>query len=242
MNLTRPAAVVALLCFVSFAHAQYDDLGAFVEEGMQLWHTPGVAAAVVTDEAVLFQKGFGTTSIEDGEAVDVHTAFAIASTTKAMVAMGVLILVDEGHLSLDDPITNHIPELHFADSYMDQEITVRDLLAHRTGLPSTDSWSFFKDMPIEEQIQRLRYVERVAGIRTTKVYQNTMYDLMGVLIERLDGRAWDVFLAEELWRPLGMHETYAARAVMPASQSFVQPHAYRNEKVGLVAFGLPAGD
>ena len=119
--------------------------------------------------------------IEGGDPIDEHTAFAIASTTKAMVAMGVLMLVDDGKLSLDDPITKHIPELHFSDPFMDEEITVRDLLAHRTGLPSTDNWSFMLNMPIDEQIERLRYVDRAVGIRAVKIYQNTMYDLMGVL-------------------------------------------------------------
>ena len=207
MKFLRLAAVVAVLAVHSTGSAQDDDLSAFIERGMELWHVPGVAAAVVSDEAVVFRKGFGTTSIEDGDPIDEHTGFAIASTTKAMVVMGVLMLVDDGKLSLDDPITKHIPELHFADPFMDEEITVRDLLAHRTGLPSTDSWSFMMDMPIDEQVERLRYVERAVGIRTTPIYQNTMYDLMGVLIKNLDGREWHVYLDEELWQPIGMQET-----------------------------------
>ncbi len=139
MKSLRLAALAAILSFCALANAEEDDFAAFIEHGMELWHVPGAAAAVVTDEAVVFQQGFGTTSMEDGKPVDEHTAFAIASTTKAMVAMGVLMLVDDGHLSLDDPITEHIPELHFSDPFMDKEVTVRDLLAHRTGLPSTDS-------------------------------------------------------------------------------------------------------
>ena len=242
MNVFRLAAVVVLLSFSSLCHGQYEDLGTFIERGMELWHTPGAAAAVVTDEDVLFQRGLGTTSIEDGEAIDEHTGFAIASTTKAMVAMGVLMLVDDGHLSLDDPITKHIPELHFADPFMDKEITVRDLLAHRTGLPSTDSWSFFKNMPIEEQILRLRHVKRASGIRMSNIYQNTMYDLMGVLIKNLDGRDWDEYLAEELWQPLGMRETYAARGDIPAEQSFVRPHFYRDDQIEQTPFDLPLDD
>lgn len=242
MNVLRLAVVSAAFLFSSATLADYDDVAEFVERGMELWHTPGAAAAVVTDEEILFRQGFGTTLVEEGQPVDEHTAFAIASTTKAMVAMGVLMLVDEGHLSLDDLITKHIPELHFADPFMDQEITVRDLLAHRTGLPSTDSWSFFVNMPIEEQIQRLRYVDRTAGIRTTNIYQNTMYDLMGVLIENLDGRAWDVFLTEELWQPLGMNETYAAREDIPGGMSYVQPHVFKNDKLEQTPFDLPADD
>ena len=79
-------------------------LSAFVEQGMDLWNVPGISVAVVTKDDVLFQRGFGTTAIHEGQPVDEHTLFAIASTTKAMVASGILMLVDQEKLSLDDPI------------------------------------------------------------------------------------------------------------------------------------------
>lgn len=242
MNFLRLVAIAAVLFVQPVANAQEDDFAAFIERGMDLWHVPGAAAAVVTDEEVVFSRGFGTTSIEDGQPVDEHTAFAIASTTKAMVAMGVLMLVDDGMLSLDDPITKHIPELHFSDPLMDDEITVRDLLAHRTGLPSTDSWSFFLDMPIDEQIERLRFVDRAIGIRTDKIYQNTMYDLMGVLIRNLDGREWHVFLRDELWQPIGMQETWAAREEIPGDVTHVMPHFFKDGEVVQTPWDLPADD
>ena len=242
MSSLRIVAVAAVLTFSSLAFAQQDDYAAFLERGMELWQTPGTAAAVVTDEEILFQQGFGTTSIEDGTPIDEHTPFAIASTTKAMVAMGVLMLVDEGKLSLDDPITEHIPELHFSDPFMDKEITIRDLLAHRTGLPSTDSWSFMLDMPIDERIERLRHVQRVAGIRMSNIYQNTMYDLMGVLIKNIDGREWHEYLDDELWGPIGMQETWPARGEIPRRKSHVLPHFFRDGEVVLTPWDLPAED
>ena len=242
MKLIRLVALAAVLLVPPVASAQDDGFAAFIERGMELWHVPGAAAAVVTDEAVVFRQGFGTTSIQDGRPVDEHTAFAIASTTKAMVATGVLMLVDQGKLSLEDPITRHIPELHFSDPFMDKEITVRDLLSHRTGLPSTDSWSFMLDMPLDEQIMRLRYVKRVAGIRAAKIYQNTMYDLLGRLIRNLDGREWDVFLREELWGPIGMQETWPARGDIPEETSHVMPHFFRDGEVQRTPWDLPAED
>jgi CubicO group peptidase (beta-lactamase class C family) len=242
MKLIRLVALAAVFFVQPVASAQNDDFAAFIERGMELWHVPGAAAAVVTDEAVVFRQGFGTTSIQDGRPVDEHTAFAIASTTKAMVAMGVLMLVDEGKLSLEDPITRHIPELHFSDPFMDKEITVRDLLSHRTGLPSTDSWSFMMDMPLDEQIMRLRYVERVAGIRAAKIYQNTMYDLLGRLIRNVDGREWDVFLREKLWGPIGMQETWPARGDIPDETSHAKPHFFRDGEVQRTPWDLPAED
>jgi CubicO group peptidase (beta-lactamase class C family) len=142
-----------------------DRLTTFTEQGMELWHVPGLSVAVVTQDEVLFQKGFGSTAIEDGQPVNEHTLFAIASTTKAMVVSGILILVDEEELSLDDPIIKHIPELHFEDPSLTQQLTVRDLLAHRTGLPSTDYW-YFQNTPLDEQLVRLRTVRAEAPVRT----------------------------------------------------------------------------
>jgi CubicO group peptidase (beta-lactamase class C family) len=239
MKFIRLVTFAIVLFAQSVTNAEDDDYATFIERGMDLWHVPGTAAAVVTNDAVLFSQGFGTTSIQDGHPVDEHTAFAIASTTKAMVAMGLLMLVDDGKLRLEDPITKHIPELHFSDPFMDEEITVRDLMAHRTGLPSTDSWSFMLDMPLDEQIERLRYVERAAGIRTTKIYQNTMYDLLGELFRRLDGREWHVFLSEELWHPLGMQETWPSRGDIPEEAAHVLPHFFRDGEVQRTPWDLP---
>ena len=119
------------------ADEHIEELAAFVDQGMKLWQVPGMAVSVVNSDEVLFQQGFGTTSIEDGIKVDEHTLFANASTTKAMVAAGLLILEQDGKLSLDDRVTKFIPELHFNTALLTQQVSVRDLLAHRTGLPGT---------------------------------------------------------------------------------------------------------
>ena len=242
-NIMPRFAILALLTgFTVPAMAAFDagHLSAFTERGMALWHVPGMSVAVVTHDEVLMQKGFGKTAAKNGQAVDEHTLFSIASTTKAMVVAGILMLVDEGKLTLDDPIIKHIPELHFADPALTQQINVRDLLAHRTGLPSTDYWSFFQDMPLDEQITRLQTVQAVAPVRTRLIYQNTMFEIAGLLIERLSGQRWHHFLAERLWQPIGMLETYGAREQIGADQSYVTPHLYFEDKLTVPAWDFPA--
>ena len=192
------------------------DLAAFVERGMALWNVPGMAVTVVTGDSVVFRKGFGKTSIRDGVDIDEHTQFANASTTKAMVAAGMLMLVDEGRLDLDDLVIDHLPELHFQDPLLTRQVTVRDLLAHRTGLPRTDFWTFMQGMSLEDQIRRLASVKPAAPLRARHIYQNTMYEIAGLIIERLTGQRWDRFLAERLWRPIGMKETFGARGQIPS--------------------------
>jgi CubicO group peptidase (beta-lactamase class C family) len=225
----------------AMASTQYDQLAAFVEEGMELWHVPGMAVAVVSRDEVHFQKGFGETSSPNGAKIDKHTLFANASTTKAMVVAGMLILVDEGKLSLDDPVIRHIPELHFNDPMMTQQVTVRDLLAHRTGLPSTDVWTFLQELPLEDQIRRLEAVPPAAPLRTRHIYQNTMFEIAGLVIERLSGKRWDLFIRERLWTPIGMTETFGARGQIRAELSHVLPHNYRDETLTVADWDLPAG-
>ena len=209
-----------------------------VQRGMQLWHVPGMAVAVVDREEVKFQRGFGDTAIDDGKAVDEHTLFAIASTTKAMVVAGLLILADDGELNMDDLVIEHIPELHFADSSLTQQIRIRDLLAHRTGLPSTDLWVFLQMMPLDEQIRRLRTVDAAASVRTRLISQNTMFELAGLIIERVSGKRWDRFLTERLWQPIGMNETFGARGQITADKTHVMPYYFVDGKLRLAEWDL----
>lgn len=215
------------------------DLTAFTEKGMDLWNVPGMSVAVVSRDEVLFQKGFGSTALSAGEAVDEHTLFAIASTTKAMVVAGILMLVDEKKLSLDDLVIKHIPELHFSDPSLTNQVMVRDLLAHRTGLPSTDLWAFFQNMPLDEQIRRLETVDSAAPVRTRLIYQNTMFELAGQIIERLSGQPWDQFLARRLWRPIGMMETYGTRGQISPERSLVTPHHYIDNRLQVADWDWP---
>lgn len=237
------AHVVAVLLLLIAYPASSDtaplDLSGFVERGMALWHVPGMAVSVVSSDSVQFQQGFGKTAEKNGAEVDEHTLFAIASTTKAMVVAGILMLADEGKLRLDDRVVEHLPELRFNDPLLTRQLQVRDLLAHRTGLPSTDFWSFFQDMPLHEQIRRLEAVPSAAPLRTRLIYQNTMYELAGLLIQRLSGLRWDRFLEARLWRPLGMDETYGARGQIPDTKDYVRPYFFSGGELKPAAWDIP---
>jgi len=240
----HPALAVILLLLAPTLYAQQPvdsgRLSAFVEQGMELWHVPGMAVTVVAPNEVLYQGTFGVTAIDNGVPVTEHTLFANASTTKAMVAAGMMMLVDEGKLALDDLVVKYLPELHFKDPWLDAELTVRDLLSHRTGLPSTDFWGYVQGMPLDEQIERLAEVPLAAPLRARHIYQNTMYDLSGLIIERISGLRWDQFLSERLWQPIGMRETFGARGQIGADWAYVLPHAWLDDRLQIVAWDLPA--
>jgi CubicO group peptidase (beta-lactamase class C family) len=141
-------------------------------------------------------------------------------------------------LSLDDPIIRHIPELHFEDPSLTQLLTVRDLLAHRTGLPSTDFW-YFQDTPLDDQLVRMRTLRAEAPVRTRLIYQNTMFEIAGLLIERLSGDRWDQFLGKRLWHPIGMLETYGARGQIGADQSHATPFLYLDDRLTVAPWDGP---
>lgn len=218
-----------------------EQLHRFVAQGMDLWNVPGMAVTVVSKDRVLFQQGFGQTATRDGLSVDEHTLFAAASTTKAMVVAGLLILQDEGKLAFSDPITKLLPEVQFGDPVLNRDVTVADLLAHRTGLPSTDLWTFMQGMTLAEQLSRLREVQPEASLRTRLIYQNTMYELAGLLIERLTGERWDHFLAHRLWHPIGMRETYGSRSQIPAIANQVLPYHYVGDELTQADFDFDPG-
>jgi len=203
-----------------------DQLSDFIKKGMKEWHVPGMAVAVVSDQEILFEQGFGNTSVKHGKKVDRHTQFAIASTTKAMIAAGIMILVDEQKLALDDLAIKHIPELQFGETWLNGQVTVRDLLTHRTGLASTDFWAFFQGTPLDKQIELLQFVEPATSLRSGFQYQNTMFELLGLIIERASGRTWHDFVGERLWQPLGMNETYASRGRISKGKDHVLPYVF----------------
>lgn len=232
---------VFLIGAVGTAKAADDtELSSSIKTGMELWHVPGMAVAVMSRDEVFYQQGFGSTAVEGGTGVDEHTLFAIASTTKAMVVAAILILADEGKLSLDDPITRYLPELHFSDPMLTEQVMIRDLLSHRTGLPSTDFWTFFQEMPLDEQIRRLQSVPAAAPLRTRLIYQNTMFELAGLVIERLSGMRWDLFLKERLWQPIGMNETFGARGQAGAEMALVLPYFFQDDELVAAEWDFPA--
>ena len=214
------------------------NLPGFIEHGMSEWHVPGMAVAVVTDEKILFQQGFGKTQVSGGRQVDTHTQFAIASTTKAMIAASIMILVDENKLALDDLAIKHLPELQFGDVWLNSQVTLRDMLTHRTGLASTDFWTFFQGMPLDEQISLMQEVEPVASLRSRFQYQNTMYELLGLIIERTSGQTWHEFVRQRLWLPLKMHETYASRGRIDNDKAHVLPYLFVHGEVSQAEWNL----
>jgi CubicO group peptidase (beta-lactamase class C family) len=165
-----------------------------------------------------------------------HTRFAIGSTTKAMTSAALAMLVDEGKLRWDEHVTDILPELQLYDPYVTRELTVRDLLTHRSGLPGTDIfWGQSENvLPVAEQIRRLRYVRPTASFRSTWQYHNVMYALAGTIIERVSGMPWEQFIRTRIFSPLGMTESIPLVSQLAGQPNVATPHADFRDTVRVV--------
>lgn len=221
---------------------------AYVATAVKDWKTTGLAVAVVKDGKVVFSKGYGVREHGKPAPVDEQTLFAMASTTKAMTAVAIGMLVDEGKLAWDDPVTDHLPSFQLFDPYATREVTVRDLLTHRAGLGNADYLWYVADLPADSMMDRLRLIRPEYSLRSSFIYQNVMYIAAGEVVRAVSGMPWDQFVRTRIFQPLGMVSTYPRAALVPAGSNAATPHfLYSGDTIGVVvrddlrAIG-PAGD
>jgi CubicO group peptidase (beta-lactamase class C family) len=238
-----PRLAAALVMFAGSAAAAQQrapDFAAFdkyVEKAARDWSAVGLGIAIVKDDSLVFSKGYGVIETGKAERVNEHTRFAIGSTTKAMTSAGLAMLADEGKLRWDDKVIDYIPELRLYDAYATRELTIRDLLTHRTGLPGTDTFwaSDENELPFSEIIRRLRYIQPTTSFRSTWNYQNVVYSIGGTIIERVSHMPWDAFIRSRIFAPLGMNESEALVSQIRGKANVAVPHALYRDSARVVA-------
>ncbi len=251
MTLACRLTVLLLFTAASASAQQPPDFAAFdryVDKAARDWNAVGLGIAVVKNDSLVFAKGYGVIELGKSARVNEHTRFAIGSTTKAMTSAALAMLVDAGKLRWDDKVIDYIPELRLYDAYVTRELTIRDLLTHRSGLPSTDLFWGIEEtvLPFPEMIRRLRYVRPSSSFRSTWAYHNVMYSLGGTVIERASGMTWAAFIRSRIFTPLGMSETEALTADIIGKPNVAVPHATVKDTVRAVPVRLidvvaPAG-
>ena len=229
------AVTLALvLLLVPWALAQQAALAGFdesVAKAVQGWRVPGLAVAVVKDGEVVFSKGYGVRELGKPAVVDAHTLFAVGSTTKAMTAALIGMLVDEKKLSWDDPVAKHLPWFQLSDPYLTREITVRDLLTHRAGLGNADYLWYGQATEPREILRRVRLLPPAYSLRSSFIYQNVMYAAAGAVIEAVTNQTWRDVIRTRLFEPLGMSETIATAATLAQQPNVAMPHDFIQEKL-----------
>ncbi|RWB19134.1 MAG: serine hydrolase [Mesorhizobium sp.] len=174
---------------------------------------PGLAIAVVHDDKVVFLKGFGHREAGKPETVDADTVFQIASLSKPVSATVVAALVSGRVVSWDSKIADLDPSFRLADPYPTSELTIRDLFAHRSGLPGTagdDLEGIGYDRA--EILRRLRFVPPSSSFRAGYSYSNFGLTEGAVAAARPTGKSWEEVAEEKLYHPLGMASTSSRHA------------------------------
>ena len=204
------------------------DLDAHVERVLEAFEVPGTGVAIVRDGQVVLARGYGVRTIGQPAPVDAHTRFGIASNTKAFTATSLGLLVEEGKLEWDAPVVTYLPWFQMWDPWVTREITVRDLLVHRSGLGLGQGdllgWPP-SDLTREEIVHAVRYLKPVTSFRSAYAYDNILYHVAALVIEEVSGQTWEEFVRGRIVEPLGMTETKVTRASTREGGNVATPHA-----------------
>ena len=194
------------------------------EEMAREWGVPGVALAVIQGDEVTYARGFGVREAGGTDPVDEHTIFAVGSTSKAFTAAAMAMLVDEGKVSWDDPVVDHLPAFQLSDPYITRDMRVRDLMSHNSGLLRGDRLWYASGRSREEVLHQVRHQPMTYRLRSTFQYNNTTWIAAGEVIEEVSGMSWDDFVATRIFRPLGMARSTTLMEPLGRLDNVATPH------------------
>ncbi len=180
-------------------------LDRYIEDARSEWNNIGAAVAVVQGDTIVYAKGFGVKEHGKADRIDADTLFEVGSTSKAFTAAALGILVDEGKVGWDDPLVRHLPDFKLADPWITRQVTIRDALAHRSGIANT-YYSDFGVMGLDETVDQLRYLSP-REFRDSFRYDNVMYAAAGKAIAAASGMSWGEFVRHRLLAPLDMRRS-----------------------------------
>ncbi|HKT61524.1 MAG TPA: serine hydrolase [Gemmatimonadales bacterium] len=237
------AATASAALFTSTAQAQKPvapppGFDGYVAQVLKTFTVPGVAIAIVKDGKVVLAKGYGVRRLGDPTPVDGQTQFGIASNTKLFTATALATLVEAGRIEWDAPVIRYLPSFAMYDPYVTRELTVRDLLVHRSGLGLGAGdllWWPASTYDRQEIARRLRYIKPATSFRTAYAYDNVLYLVAGELIEAVSGQSWEDYVRTHILEPAGMTHSDVRHSAAGRGGNVATPHAEVNDTVRPVA-------
>jgi CubicO group peptidase (beta-lactamase class C family) len=216
------------------------DLDTYVASSMKTFNVPGMAVAIVKDGKVVVARGYGVRKLGDPTAVDEFTMFGIGSNTKAFTTAALATLVDEGKLSWDDPVYQRLPGFVMYDPYVSHEMTIRDLLTHRSGMGLGEGDLLFwphSTYSREEVIYKLRFMKPASSFRSHYAYDNLLYMTAGQIIPAVTGTSWDDYIRQHIFASLGMNHSNVSNTAFKAGDNYAFPHSQVDGKLQVIPFG-----
>ena len=183
------------------------DIDGYVAQVMKTFEVPGIALAIVKDGKALLAKGYGVRRQGSPSPVDPRTQFGIASNTKVFTATALGMLVEEGKVAWDAPVTSYLPGFAMYDPFVTRELTIRDLLVHRSGLGLGAGdllWWPPSTYDRKEIARRLRFIKPATSFRSAYAYDNVLYLVAGEVIEAVSGMSWEDFISRRILAQIGM--------------------------------------
>jgi CubicO group peptidase (beta-lactamase class C family) len=190
------------------------------------WHAPGIAAAVVRDDKIVYLGGVGVRELGSEKPMTADTLFAIGSCTKAFTATALALLVEEGKAAWDDPVRKHLPWFRLDDPLADRDVRLCDLLCHRIGLGSHDMLWYGAPWSIEESVRRMAFLQRSSSFRSRYEYNNLAYLAAGLAIGEIAKEPWHVFVQERLLKPLQMNDAVFTSGEAQNKPDHASPHCH----------------
>ena len=206
---------------------------AYMTKILKDWNAPGVGVGIVAGDKLVFAKGYGYRDYEKKLPFTPTTLCQIASNTKLFTAVAAGLLVNEGKLTWDKPVRDSVPTIQFYNDQLNNTVTLRDMLAHRTGITRHDTIWFKSDFTRLELYDRIKYLEPREPIRQTFLYNNLMYAAAGYLIELQSGKTWEEFVREKIFAPLSMTSTVYSIADMLKQPDYGVPYTEKRDNFEL---------
>ena len=199
-----------------------------VEQLRRSYGAPGVTIAIVENGRTTLAKGWGVREIGTNQPVDADTIFATGSTGKAFTVAALATLVDQGKIKWDDKVIDHMPDFRMWDPWVTREMTIRDLLVHRSGLGLGEGDLLFvpnSTLSRKETVRRIRYLKPATSFRSAYAYDNILYMAAGQLIEEVSGESWEQYIRQHIFQPLGMSRSTVSDAEFQAQPDRGHPHS-----------------
>jgi CubicO group peptidase (beta-lactamase class C family) len=236
------AAILLVLVVRPSALAQIappPDLDVYAARALKTFDVPGLSIAIVKDGKTLFAKGYGVRKIGASTPVDENTLFGIGSNTKAFTSAALASLVDAHKISWDDPVYQRLPGFQMYDPYVSHEMTIRDLLTHRSGMGLGEGDLLFwphTTFTRDDIIYRLRFMKPASSFRSRFAYDNLMYIAAGQIIPAVTGKSWEDYIREKILVPLGMNTTNLSNAAFKSTDNYAFPHSKVDGKLKVIDF------
>jgi CubicO group peptidase (beta-lactamase class C family) len=241
---TRCAVLAALICAAPAALAAQTapsspppNIDRYVRQIMQDYEVPGLALAIVRDGKVVVANGYGIRTLGEAARVDGQTLFGIASNTKAFTATALGLLVEEGKLRWDQKVITVLPWFRLSDPYVTTELTIRDLLVHRSGLGLGAGdllWWPPSTYDRTEIARRLQFIPLSTSFRSAYAYDNVLYLIAGQVIEEISGQSWEDFIQTRILDRIGMTHSNVRHSAAEHGGNVATPHARVEGEVRVV--------